>query len=176
MVARPGRTGDRRHRVIPGKCLWLARLVPPGSRAGIASGAVPRPRPRFASILETVLYCSGAERTRTEAFYGELLGLDAVARWDDGVAYRVGPGVLLIFDRDSLAEREGPIAAHGTAGPNHACLLAAPGDYEDWKRRLEAASVEIAHEHEWREEMRSFYFRDPAGNLLEVASGDLWPQ
>ncbi|HSI82055.1 MAG TPA: VOC family protein [Solirubrobacterales bacterium] len=127
-------------------------------------------------VLETVLYCAPSERAEVERFYSDALGLPAVARWDDGSSYRVGPGVLLIFDLDELGRRDDPIAAHGSSGPGHVCLLAAPGDYEGWKSRLADHGVEIVHEHEWRGQMRSFYFRDPAGNLLEIASGDLWPQ
>lgn len=127
-------------------------------------------------MLETVLYCAAGERADVESFYAELLGLPAVARWDDGTAYRVGPGVLLVFDRDRLDRRQGPIAAHGTSGPGHACLLATEPDYERWRSRLEAAGVEVTHEHEWSRGTRSFYFNDPAGNLLEIANGDLWPR
>ena len=86
--------------------------------------------------------------------------------------------MLLLFDREALAAREGPIAAHGTVGPGHACLLVVGS------RRLRApgaatcasAGVEITHEHEWDGGRRSFYFHDPAGNLLEIADGDLWPE
>ncbi len=47
-------------------------------------------------------------------------------------------------------------------------------DYERWRERLEAAGVQILHDHE-RNGGRSFYFKDPGGNLLEIANGDLWP-
>ena len=49
-------------------------------------------------------------------------------------------------------------------------------DYEGFSERLRDAGIEIIHEQEWREGRRSFYFRDPAGNLLEVAGGDIWPR
>jgi catechol 2,3-dioxygenase-like lactoylglutathione lyase family enzyme len=49
-------------------------------------------------------------------------------------------------------------------------------DYEAWKGRIAAAGLEVTHEHEWSEGRRSFYFNDPAGNLLEIADGDLWPE
>ena len=98
-----------------------------------------------------------------------------MARWPDGAAFRIGPGVLLLFDRELLAGRDGPISAHGSHGPGHACLLAGGEDrYREWKGRLEAEGVEITHEHRWGER-RSFYFNDPAGNLLEIADGDIWP-
>lgn len=132
-------------------------------------------RPAAAGVLETCVYCTTGERERVERFYADVLGLRRVAGWGDGTAFRVGPGVLLLFDRERLADRDEPMAAHGTEGPNHVCLLSAPGGYDDWKRGLAAAGLEIAHEHEWTGGRRSFYFTDPAGNLLEIADADLWP-
>ena len=127
-------------------------------------------------MLETALYHDRGAREAVERFYAELLGLPAVAGWQDGVAFRVGAGVLLLFDRGRLAERAGPIADHGTNGPGHACLQADAGDYERWREQLEAAGVEILHDHEWGGGGHSFYFKDPAGNLLEIADRDFWPQ
>jgi catechol 2,3-dioxygenase-like lactoylglutathione lyase family enzyme len=132
-------------------------------------------RPALGGVLETSLYHAHAERDDVTAFYAETLGLDEVARWDDGVAFRVGAGVLLLFDRDRLTARDSPIADHGTAGPGHACLLTDPRGLEAWRRRLADAGVTITHEHDWGGERHSIYFHDPAGNLLEIADGDLWP-
>ena len=132
--------------------------------------------PSFDAVLETALYHRTEETDSVEQFYGEVLGLSKVVSWDDGMAFRLGPGVLLLFDREKLPAREDPMAAHGTSGPGHACLLARDGDYDAWKTRLEADEVAIVHEHEWDSGFRSFYFSDPAGNLLEIADGDLWPR
>jgi catechol 2,3-dioxygenase-like lactoylglutathione lyase family enzyme len=84
--------------------------------------------------------------------------------------------VLLLFDRRRLEGRSGPIADHGTTGAGHACLRAGPEDYERLRARLVEGEVEIVHDHEWGQGRRSFYFHDPAGNLLEIADADLWPQ
>ena len=67
-----------------------------------------------------------------------------------------------------VAEREGPIAAHGASGPGHACLaVSAPAEYEGWKRHLASRGVEITHEHAWGDERRSFYLlTDPIGRRL----------
>jgi catechol 2,3-dioxygenase-like lactoylglutathione lyase family enzyme len=131
--------------------------------------------PNLGSVLETALYHDPSEREAIEEFYSETLGLRAVSRWPDGVAFRVGGGVLLLFDREGLERREGPIADHGTTGPGHACLVAGAPGYDGWRQRLAQLGVEITHEHEWDSGLRSFYFRDPAGNLLEIADGDMWP-
>jgi catechol 2,3-dioxygenase-like lactoylglutathione lyase family enzyme len=126
-------------------------------------------------VLETTLYHDGDRRQAIEHFYGDVLGLPAVARWPDGVAFRVGAGVLLLFDRERLADRPGPIADHGASGPGHVCLQAAAREFERWRERLQAAGVEIVHDQDWGGRGRSFYFKDPAGNLLEVADRDIWP-
>ena len=131
--------------------------------------------PGLAGVLETTLYHDDA-REAIERFYGEILGLPAVAGWPDGVAFRVGAGVLLLFDRGRLAERPGPIADHGASGPGHACLQAAAGEYERWREHFAAAGVAIVHDHDWGGNGRSFYIKDPAGNLLEVADRDFWPR
>jgi catechol 2,3-dioxygenase-like lactoylglutathione lyase family enzyme len=132
--------------------------------------------PELGAVLETCLYHDAAEAAAVERFYAGALRLRPVARWPGGIAFRLGAGVLLLFDRELLSERDGPISAHGATGPGHACLMAGNGEgYEAWKRSLADAGIEITHEQEWAEGRRSFYFRDPAGNLLEIADGDLWP-
>ena len=129
----------------------------------------------FVGVLETTLYHEGRDREAIERFYGEVLGLPAVAGWEDGIAFRIGAGVLLVFDRGRLAQRHGVIAEHGTSGPGHVCLLTGSGEYERWREHLRARGVEIVHDHDWGGG-RSFYFKDPAGNLLEIADCDIWPQ
>lgn len=128
-----------------------------------------------AGILETAVYYPHDLRERMLVFYEDELGLRRVAGWDDGTAFRLGPGVLLLFDRDLLAERHAPMADHGSAGPGHVCLRAEPGEYEHVRERIAAAGIEITYDHEWSSGGRSFYFKDPAGNLLEVADRDIWP-
>lgn len=130
--------------------------------------------PELIAVLETVLYHDSADREPVERFYREALGLRVVAAWGDGLAFRIGRGVLLLFDRARLAQRADPTADHGTSGAGHVCLQARGDDYDRWREQLDAAGVRIVHDHDWGGG-RSFYFKDPAGNLLEIADGDLWP-
>lgn len=135
-----------------------------------------QPRPGLAGVLETCLYHAAAEAEEIHRFYADVLGLREVSRWPGGVAFRAGAGVVLLFSRESLVARGGPISEHGTSGPGHVCLLAKDGvAYDAWKLALSTAGVKIAHEHDWGGGRRSIFFADPAGNLLEVAHGDLWP-
>ena len=130
--------------------------------------------PRLEGVLETCLYHDAAERERTEAFYAEVLGLAETARWPDGVAFRLGAGVVLLFDRDKLAAGDGPLKDHGTAGPGHACFVV---DASAPTRRGGSASPRPGSRSRTSRNGPaggSFYFKDPAGNLLEIADGDLW--
>ena len=124
-------------------------------------------------VLETVLYYAPGQEAELARFYGEVLGLRAVGR--DGLTFRVGPGLLLLFEADLSSAQSWP-PPHGARGSIHTCFVAAAEDYENWKRRLSEDAVPIAEEIEWDNGVRSFYFHDPAGNLLEIADGDLWPQ
>ena len=58
-----------------------------------------------------------------------------VSRWPGAIAMRVGGGVLLLFERESLAERDGPIAdaRRQRAAATPACWRPATGDYEAWR-------------------------------------------
>ena len=60
------------------------------------------------------------------------------------------------------------------AGPGNVRLQAAGGEYERWREHLATAGVEIVHDSDWGGRGRSFYFKDPAGNLLEIADRDIW--
>ena len=51
---------------------------------------------RLERILETVLYYSSGQEEELARFYGEVLGLHAVGR--SGLTFRVGEGLLLLFD------------------------------------------------------------------------------
>lgn len=128
----------------------------------------------YAGVLESALYYDHDERAAMHRFYDEAVELERVAGWETGTAYRLGPGVLLLFDRDRLAEADSPVSAHGTRGPGHVCLRAEDERYDVVRGKLEARGVEITHDHEWPGGGRSFYFSDPAGNLVEVADRDIW--
>ncbi len=49
-----------------------------------------------------------------------------------------------------------------------------PRNSTSWKRHLESQGVEIEKDMLWPNGARSIYFRDPAGNCLELASPLVW--
>lgn len=127
---------------------------------------------KLSGVLETVVYCTSDTEDETRRFYRDVLGLRPFR--EDSVGHRLGAGVFLLFNRDESSVQDSP-PPHGAVGPMHTCFLAAPGDYDRWKDDLTAKGVEIVEELEWDRGLRSFYFEDPAGNMLEIAEGDMWP-
>jgi catechol 2,3-dioxygenase-like lactoylglutathione lyase family enzyme len=130
--------------------------------------------PRLTGILETVLYYRSGERAAMERFYLDVLGLRLVEGDDASLFFRVGGSVYLLFDAEIAARKRRP-PAHGASGPVHTCFLVPADDYKACKRHVEGCGVSLLDEIEWGGGLRSFYFNDPAGNVLEIANGDLWP-
>jgi catechol 2,3-dioxygenase-like lactoylglutathione lyase family enzyme len=128
---------------------------------------------RLAGVLETVLYYASDQQDEMERFYENVLGLESLGlgRWS--LAFRLGQGVVLLFDRERSSTQEEP-PPHGASGSIHAAFLAAPGEYDAWKERLADRGVTLIDEIAWDSGVRSCYFTDPAGNLLEIAERDLW--
>ena len=126
---------------------------------------------RLTRVLETVLYHRGGEADAMRRFYADVLGLRPVG---NGFAFRIGDGLVLLFDADETAHQDRP-PPHGAHGRGHACFVAPPDEYDAWKARLATADVAVKQEIVWPNGVRSFYFDDPAGNVLEIADGDLWP-
>jgi catechol 2,3-dioxygenase-like lactoylglutathione lyase family enzyme len=125
---------------------------------------------RLTRVLETVLYYRAPERDPVFRFYREVLGLEEV---DAGLAFRLGDGLVLLFDADASSTQERP-PPHGAKGAVHTCFVTDRESYETWKHHLAGHGVVVTDEIGWGNGTRSFYFDDPAGNVLEIADGDMW--
>lgn len=136
-------------------------------------GVVPSARPRLLGVLETVLYYASEQEEEVERFYRDVLGLRPLGRSRWMMALRAGENVYLMCDADQYAKQNDP-PLHGASGPVHTCFLAPAEEYERWKKYLPEQGVPLIEEVT-REAGSSFYFRDPAGNLLEIAERDMWP-
>jgi catechol-2,3-dioxygenase len=124
------------------------------------------------AIFETVLYAN--DLSAAERFYHDAIGLEVLQRSELLLALRCREGVLLIFDprKSSVPGRDVP--SHGTSGPGHIAFAARPEDLDAWRNRLRRAAVPIEAEFPWPEGGLSLYFRDPAGNIVELAPPTLW--
>lgn len=136
------------------------------------------PAPPAGGVLEAAVYA--ADLDAAEAFYGGVLGLERIRRVGDRhVFYRAGGQVVLVFNPAETATPPAPDAAlpvppHGAEGPGHLCLAASAEELDLLRARLEAAGVAIEADFHWPNGARSIYFRDPAGNSLEIAEPRLW--
>jgi catechol 2,3-dioxygenase-like lactoylglutathione lyase family enzyme len=128
--------------------------------------------PPIERVLETILYADDLEAA--ERFYGEVLGLELDSKKDGlFVFFKCGDGMLLLFEPHATSAGRN-VPPHGAHGPGHACFAVAEDDLDGWKARLRAAGVAIEQEMAWPRGGRSFYFRDPAGNSLELATPRIW--
>jgi catechol 2,3-dioxygenase-like lactoylglutathione lyase family enzyme len=130
-----------------------------------------------AGILETVLYAP--DLAAAEAFYRDVLGFAPFARAEGRhLFYRCGGQVLLIFNPAATETPPVPgalpVPPHGARGPGHVCFRAEAAELERWVERLGDQGVAIEADFEWTRGGRSIYFRDPAGNCLEIAEPRIW--
>jgi catechol 2,3-dioxygenase-like lactoylglutathione lyase family enzyme len=122
-------------------------------------------------VLETCLYAR--DLIAAEVFY-RALGLEFVSRLEGRhVFFRAGGAMFLIFNPDASAIA-GDLPPHAGAEGGHACFRVEPAELPAWRSRLEALGLEVTP-YEWsRGRGTSLYFRDPAGNLLELAPAGIW--
>ncbi|HUS97693.1 MAG TPA: VOC family protein [Hyphomicrobiaceae bacterium] len=128
-------------------------------------------------ILEIVLYAVDLDAARR--FYADVLGLEPFLTVDGRhLFYRCGGQVLLMFNPEATREAPRdpalPVPPHGAAGEGHICFAAIAGEIEDWVRHLAKMDVDIEADFCWPQGGRSIYFRDPAGNCLEVSEPRIW--
>lgn len=133
---------------------------------------------KISGVLETCL-CA-ADLDAAEVFYREILGLEMFAKQPGRhVFFRCGNAVFLIFNPEITASEVTTINGdlvplHGTTGAGHVCFRVGEEEIPRWRERLKKAGVEIESEVNWPNGGTSIYFRDPAGNCLELAPGRIW--
>ncbi len=123
------------------------------------------------AVLETCLYAS--DLAAAERFYTEVLGLHFFSRVAGRhVFFRCGSGMFLVFNPAATSVPGFP--PHGANGPGHVAFRIPPSEFEQWRERLRSNSVAVEAEVDWPRGGHSIYFRDPAGNSIELASAAVW--
>jgi catechol-2,3-dioxygenase len=127
-------------------------------------------------IIETVLYCDDVKQMLD--FYQDFFGFEILQNsLPRGVFLKAGESVLAIFNRSMTLESNAVAPVHGTTGTHHMAFEIPDGEYEDCKKTLIEKGLQIEQEVEWTSRSnssKSFYFKDPAGNNIEIAEKKLW--
>ena len=130
------------------------------------------------AILETALYAQNL--SECEAFYTNVIGLQLFAKFENRhVFYKVGESMFLLFNPDETKIVGPPIngaivSPHGSYGAGHAAFRMKENEIDGWRAQLQKHAIEIESEITWPHGGFSIYFRDPAGNSVELATPALW--
>jgi catechol 2,3-dioxygenase-like lactoylglutathione lyase family enzyme len=128
---------------------------------------------RAPEILETCVYAE--DLVAAEGFYRDVLGLAPIARVEGRhVFFRCGARVFLVFNPATTGDASSPVPAHGCRGPGHAAFAIPDRELPRWREHLERSGVTVERELSWPRGGRSLYFRDPAGNSIELATPEVW--
>ena len=128
---------------------------------------------RVNEILETCLYVEDLDAA--ERFYGDVLGLEFVSRKAGRhIFWRCGRQMLLLFDPREVRDADSDTPHHGAQGAGHVAFAVADEQIPAWDAHLTRHGVAIERRVRWPQGGRSLYFRDPAGNSLELASPRIW--
>ena len=125
------------------------------------------------AVVETAIYV--ADLLAAENFYRTVLGLPMIGK-EPGrhVFFQVGEaGVLLAF-RAETTLKGGLLPPHGATRPGHFALGIEVEAFDAWRKLLPRHGVTIEKEVEWPKGGKSLYFRDPAGNSVELVTPGVW--
>jgi catechol 2,3-dioxygenase-like lactoylglutathione lyase family enzyme len=128
---------------------------------------------KIKAIIETAIYVDDLDAA--EDFYRNILCLQVIGK-EPGrhVFFRVGESsVLLAFLADATLKGD-QLPPHGATGPGHFALGIGAESFDSWRQFLQGHGVTIEKEVEWPKGGRSIYFRDPAGNLVELVTPGVW--
>jgi catechol 2,3-dioxygenase-like lactoylglutathione lyase family enzyme len=133
--------------------------------------------PKLNAVIESALYVD--DLVRAQSFYESSLGLPLLFGNQRMCAFDIGGrSVLLLFLRGGSTEDMktpgGTIPGHDGQGPLHIGFAVAADELAAWEERLMERGIPVESRVTWPRGGTSLYFRDPDGNLLELATPGLW--
>lgn len=132
---------------------------------------------KISKVVETCVYSYDLDDMKK--FYAGVLGLQLVQEEEGKLIFlKAGKSMLLIFNPDKTGANYDRLPAHGAATPPssiHFAMEIEEHDYQRWKDLLIKNRITVEQEVDWKGKARSLYFRDPAGNLVELITPGEWP-
>ena len=128
---------------------------------------------KIRAVVETAIYVDDLQAA--ESFYRTVLGLPVIGK-EPGrhVFFQVGEAsVLLAFLAEATLKGD-QLPPHGATGPGHFALGIDAESFDAWRMLLQGHGVTIEKEVEWPRGGKSLYFRDPAGNSVELVTPGVW--
>src|SRR5262245_43775716 len=122
---------------------------------------------KIKAVVETAIYVD--DLRAAETFYGTVLGLRVMST-EPGrhVFFQAGEASVLLAFRADATLRGDQLPPHGATGPGHFALGIEAEAFDAWRKHLHGHGVTIEKAVEWPRGGRSLYFRDPAGNSVEL--------
>ena len=124
-------------------------------------------------VVESAIYST--DLPLMEGFYSEVLEFRLIDK-EEGrhVFFQVGAGsILLIFNPETTIHGH-HLPAHGAIGASHVAFGINSQSLNSWRTRLTRHGIRIEHEQSWPRGGHSLYFRDPAGNSIELITPRVW--
>lgn len=134
--------------------------------------------PRVNAVLETCLWVEDLDRAL--AFYTSVCGFEKIEEAPGRlIALSVaGRHVLLLAkvgaSREPGETGGGTIPPFDGSGEGHLAFAVSASELEKWEGWLAQKGVPIESRVDWERGGKSLYFRDPDGNVLELATPGVW--
>lgn len=133
---------------------------------------------KISGILETCLYAENLNEAKL--FYSVFPGIEFISE-ETGrhVFFKCGDAMLLIFNPNHTSIKQtqinnSSIPLHGAKGEGHIAFSMNEKDLDEWREFLSDNRIPVESEVTWPNDSVSLYFRDPAGNSLELVSPKIW--
>ena len=123
-------------------------------------------------IKETCIYFK--DLLLAKEFYHERLGLQVIGEVENKhIFFKAGESVLLCFNPDDSRLKESP-PAHYAEGKYHFAFEVTKEEYHKHKQEIIEKGISIIDVLVWKNGLESFYFNDPAGNVVEIVPEGVW--
>ncbi|HEY6564304.1 MAG TPA: VOC family protein [Pirellulaceae bacterium] len=125
------------------------------------------------AIFETCLYVT--DLPSATRFYRDVMGLELVREGESLMStFRCANSYLLLFNPEEARAADRLAPSHGCRGEGHVAFHVEQDELPVWRDRLARHGVPIEKEVTWPRGGVSVYFRDPSGNILELAPASVW--